>query len=272
MRHRRHIRLGLRPAVDSDRERDYINHLGSLRDLAITHPLLAQRYPSHIMEKDDSITDGTPSPKLPNNSTPPERTLGDTNVVLSQGDYSNSTKLPVEVVDRYLMRETKDRFIPDLVTMDHDGDWPEFSKTVKWLTEKPERLMNFLKANATGVTEDEVSKRLIGLMNEVAWRLKGEEEKGSLFAFHGTRPLGDTVNGDFAPQDVNKSDLLAFQTSPIDFDGSEEVPFHKVASLGERKKRCTTDFRTDFAPGAQQDLNAIPVIQLLRGMVSTRFR
>jgi hypothetical protein len=276
MRHRQHIQLGLRPAVDNDRERDYVKHLGSLRNLAETHPLLAQRYPGHIKVQDDSTTDQPPSTKHNNSlytgSTPPKRTLGDTDIVLSQGLCSDGAELPVEVVDRHLMRETKDRFIPDLVTMDIDGDWSEFSKTVKWLTERPEPLMDFLKANRTGVTEDEGSKRLVESMNEVAWRLKGEEEKGSLYAFHRTRPLEDTVDGDFAPQDVSKSDLLAFQTSSIDFDGSEGVPFDKVASVGKRKKYRETDFRTDFVPYTQPNLNVIPVIQMLRGIVSTRFR
>jgi hypothetical protein len=57
MRHGRHMRLGSRVADDDDRMRDYLNHSGKSSLLAVTHPLLVQRYPQHVKDTTDTNYD-----------------------------------------------------------------------------------------------------------------------------------------------------------------------------------------------------------------------
>jgi predicted metalloprotease len=77
--------------------------------------------------------------------------------------------LPAEHVDLHMMGEINDRFSPNIVTMEFEGEWSQFDETVRWLKTRPTELSNFLKDNASGVAQNVGSVSLVKLMNEVAW-------------------------------------------------------------------------------------------------------
>jgi hypothetical protein len=254
------MRLGSRVADDDDRMRDYLNHLGKSSLLAVTHPLLVQRYPQHVKDTTDTNYDTEGSRSQDSESTPSRISLRGTDIGLS-----NRHILSTEYVDLHMMGEINDRFSPDIVTMEFDGEWSQFDETVRWLKTRPTELSNFLKDNASGVAQNVGSASLVKLMNEVAWKLKGHGERGNLFVFH---KLFHEASHEYDDQ-KHKSDILVLQKAVTEFDSKvDAVSFKDIASIGQRRKHRKADFRTAFGPSRSRDLKSLPLIRMLRGVVS----